>query len=326
MKFSTTIVNLLEASTFIHRLKAEKRVQMDNTEFIDWNSCWVKGMYSGGLRRVPAHGVAPLLFGQAVHTGMKHLLLGHDLGFALSQAQLDATENKLDMLCDPRRNSATLVDLLSGYYTHTQIMPAERLVPVEINGVRVVEQTFSFPIGKIFFKAGELLTTDVEIEVWWSGIMDALVYHQNAIWVCDHKTTTVMGEKFVDDKLRSSQMLGYTHIGRLFEKQLSKPVRGVLINALALRKNDYEFKQFTLPMADWKIVEWQSETLRAVYNLVRNALDFLSTGEAVPVREHCVTKYGKCKFFDLCESVPAVRERMLYDTGFFTENKWHPIE
>jgi hypothetical protein len=79
-------------------------------------------------------------------------------------------------------------------------------------------------------------------------------------------------------------------------------------------------------MADWKIKEWHQETMFAVRNLILNALTFLSTGEAVPVREHCVTKYGKCKFFDLCENVPLVRERMIFDENLFKENPWHPIE
>lgn len=326
MKFSSTIVDLVQASAVMSRLKAEHRIQMDNTEFVDWNGCFVKGLYSGGLRKIPAYGVAPLIFGAAVHTGLKHLMLGDSVETVHETSQADATVNNLDTLLDPRRNSNTLRLLLDSYIAHINIMTDERLVPVEINGTRVVEQTFSFPIGTLHFKAGELLLEEVDITVWWSGILDLLSYYRNEIWVVDHKTTSVMGEKFVDDKLRSSQMLGYTYIGRLFEKQLSKPIRGVLINALALRKNDFEFKLFPLPMAQWKIDEWQHETLHAIRSLILDLVDFLSTGEAVPIREHCVTKYGKCKYFDLCENVPMVRERMLQDENFFTDNKWHPIE
>lgn len=326
MKFSPTLVDLVNASAIVNRLKVEHRIQMDNTTFVDWNGCFVKGLYTDGLRKVPAGGVAPLVFGQAVHTGMKALMLGEPLEAALEKAQADATVNNLDMLLDSRRNSSSLSLLLNSYVEHTNIMTDEWLVPVELNGKKIVEETFSFPIGKLHFKAGELLDEACEIEVWWSGILDALVYYRNEIWVCDHKTTSVMGDKFVDDKLRSSQMLGYTMIGRLMEKFLSKPVRGVLINALALRKNDFEFKLFPLPMAEWKIQEWQSETLLAMRNLVLNLVGFLSTGEAAPIREHCVTKYGKCKFFDLCENVPLVRDRMILDENLFSDNKWHPIE
>jgi hypothetical protein len=326
MKFTTRIVDLLAASTFINRLKVERRVQMDNTEFIDWNSCWVKGMYSGGLRRIPTSGAAPLLFGQAVHTGLKWHLLKKDMPFVLESALADATMSQLNMLCDPRRNTDKLHELLVSYDQHVKIVPSERLVPVELNGEPIVEQTFSFPLGTIHFKAGELLDEPCDIEVWWSGIIDALIHYCNELWVCDHKTTTVMGEKFADDKLRSSQMLGYTHIGRLFEQRLGKQVRGVLINALALRQNDFEFRHFAIPMAQWKIDEWHSETMIAVKNIIRNTVEFLSSGEAAPIREHCVTKYGKCKFFDLCESVPQVRERQLFDENLFKENPWHPIE
>jgi hypothetical protein len=324
MRFSPLVVDTVKASTFVNRLKVDKKIMMDNSTFIEWNGCFVKGLYVDGLRRIPAYGVAPLIFGQAVHTGMKALVCGEPLENAIALAMLDAQRDNLDDLCDPRRNTRSLRDMLTGYDAHVKIMPNERLVPVELDGVKIVEKEFSFPIGTIRFPAGVLFPEATEVEVWWNGIMDMLIYYQNEIWVCDHKTTSVMGEKFADDKLRSSQMLGYTHIGRLFEERLGKKVRGVLINALALRAGGFEFRHFPLPMADWKIQEWHTETLQSIYQLVRNLVDFLGTGEAVPIREHCVTKYGKCKYFDLCENVPSVRERMIFDDGLFKENVWAP--
>lgn len=326
MKFSTTLVELLAASDFVNRLKVDKKVVMDNTEFTDWNSCFVKGLYSGGWRRVPTRGMGPLLFGQAVHTGMAALLRKSGLKVALELSALDARKSNLDSLLDPRRNTSTLAELLTAYAAHTDIVPSERIVPLELDDTLVVEQSFSFPLGRLDFAAGDLFNEPVTIEVMWSGIMDCLAYYQNEIWVVDHKTTSVMGEKFIDTYLRSSQMLGYTYAARLFQDRLTRPIRGVLINALALRKNDFEFKQFPLPMASWKIDEWQTETLLAVRNVVRSTVEFLSTGEAVPIREHCVTKYGKCKFFDLCENVPVVRDRMLFDENWFTKNLWNPLE
>lgn len=326
MKFSTTLVDLMAASDFVNRLKLDHKVVMDNTEFTDWNSCFVKGLYSGGWRRVPVRGMAPLLFGQAVHTGMAALLRKQGLKTALELSALDARKTNLDSLLDPRRNSNTLAELLTAYAAHTDIVPSERIVPLELDGTPVVEQSFSFPLGVLTFEAGQLFAERVEIAINWSGILDCLAYYGNEIWVVDHKTTSVMGEKFSDDKLRSSQMLGYTYAARLFQDKLSRPIRGVLINALALRKNDFEFKQFPLPMAAWKIDEWQTETLLAVRNIIRSTVEFLTTGEAVPIREHCVTKYGKCKFFDLCENVPVVRDRMLFDENWFAKNLWNPLE
>lgn len=326
MKFSTNLVDLLAASDFVGRLKNDSKVVMDNTEFTDWNSCFVKGLYSGGWRRVPVRGMAPLLFGQAVHTGMAALLRKQGLKAALELSALDCKKTNLDSLLDPRRNSSTLAELLTAYAAHIDIVPSERIVPLELDGTLVVEQSFSFPLGDITFEAGELFAERVTINVYWSGILDCLAYYQNEIWVVDHKTTSVMGDKFSDDKLRSSQMLGYVRSARLFQDRLSRPIRGVLINALALRKNDFEFKHFPLPMAEWKIDEWHSETLLAVRNIIKSTVEFLTTGEAVPIREHCVTKYGKCKFFDMCESVPVVRERMLFDESWFTKNLWNPLE
>lgn len=324
MKFTTEFRSLLEASDFITRLKLQKTINMDNTEFTNWNPCLVKGIYFGGLRKVSATGATPLLFGQAVHTGLAALLRDMPLNEALELADLDAQKSRLDSFLDPKRNRSSLQQILVSYEAHTRIMANEKLVPVELNGTKVVEQNFCVPLGVIHFKAGELFPEACDIQVNWTGVMDVLCYLGTELWIVDHKTTSIMGEKFVDDKVRSSQMLGYTHIARLLAEQLGKPVVGVLINALAHRSSGFEFQQFKIPMADWKIKEWHSETLLAVSNIVKAIMDFLITGEVAPNRESCVTKYGKCAYFSVCDTVPPMRDRLLADDSFFVDNLWNP--
>jgi hypothetical protein len=324
MKFTTEFRNLLEASDFITKLRLHKTVNMDNTEFTNWNPCLVKGLYFGGLRKVSASGATPLLFGQSVHIGLAKLLTGHGIAEALEAADQDAVKSNLDGFLDPKRNRSVLRDILVGYNSHVNIMPAERLVPLELNGTKIVEQNFLVPIGTVHFKAGELFAEECDIQVNWTGVIDAICYRGSELWVVDHKTTSVMGPKFIDDKIRSSQMLGYTHVARLLMKELGKPVAGVLINALAFRSSGFEFVQHPIPMAEWKVQEWQTETLLAVSNILKETVDFLITGEVAPNREACVTKYGQCPYFNLCESVPVVRDRQLNDESLYVNNAWNP--
>jgi len=136
-----------------------------------------------------------------------------------------------------------------------------------------------------------------------------------------------MGERFLDDKLRSSQMLGYTYAAKYLSEHLfgGLPVYGVRINALAMRSSGYEFKQFDIPYPDWKLAEWQTATIAAIRSLVLQLDAFLASGVALPTREHCVTKYGKCPYFDVCDSVPMMRDRMIFDDSYFFVSDWSPL-
>jgi hypothetical protein len=131
-----------------------------------------------------------------------------------------------------------------------------------------------------------------------------------------------MGPKFADGYVRSSQMMGYHKATQLIMKDSGLKIEGVLINALALRSSGYEFKHFLLPTASWKLEEWHSETIYAVMQLVISMAQFLATGEAVPNREHCVTKYGRCSYFDLCEAPHGLRQKQIDDPLFYVDNEW----
>ena len=92
-----------------------------------------------------------------------------------------------------------------------------------------------------------------------------------------------------------------------------------------MRSAGFEFKVFDIPYADWKVAEWQQETIQAVHDLVAKIDRFLSTGEAAPTRQHCVTKYGKCPYFDVCDTTPNMRDRFIFDENFFYVSNWSPL-
>ncbi len=326
MNFPPETLVALQQSTIIRELLENHTITLDNTEFTTWNACFVKGLYWGGLRRVSVSGQTPLIFGSCVHTGLKLLLTGSSLKDATAAALAEASRDSLDSYLDAKRNTTVLVDILDSYHSHVKILPSERLLPVQLDGKLVVEQNFNIPLGDLHFAAGDLWFQEpTTIKVNWTGIIDLLIAVDNKIWIVDHKTTSVMGDKFADDKQRSSQMLGYTHVARLIAERLGMPIAGVVINALAMRSAGFEFKQFKLPMASWRTTEWHTETLAAVAQLIRQLYDFIATQIAVPNRESCVTKYGKCPYFDLCEMVPSSRHSFIANDAFFKSNVWNPV-
>jgi len=333
MIFTPNFLSHIHKSGFAEQIR-KGVLTIDNSEYCTWNSCFTMGLYSGGLRRVGAKSRAPLAFGGAVHAGLDAYLKAWSLKKDVhpddpaegwrALALADAAVTKLDSLGDARRNTRVLLSLLESYILQYSRMPSIQFNIFKIDNKPAVEQSFSIPLGEveITFEGRTYALT-----IMWSGKIDVLSNYERAIAPVDHKTTTVMGEKFVDDKERSSQMLGYTFAARYLAKLLfdNMPVFGVRINALAMRQTGFEFKMFDIPYPEWKIAEWQRETIQSIRDLV-SALDkFLGSGQSVPNREHCVTKYGKCAYFDVCDTPPTMRDRMIFDDSYYFISEWSPL-
>lgn len=321
MIFSPLFLSHVAKSKFVESLRSGTIV-IDNSESSQWFSCFQAGLFAGALKRMNARSRSPLAFGGAVHVGLETYFRGSPSW--RDAALADAAMTELDSLGDPRRNSNKVIDLLESYFLEYERNPSMQFAILSINGQPAVEKSFVVPLGTltITFEG-----KTYEVQVMWAGKLDLLERYEGALAMVDHKTTTVMGEKFLDDKQRSTQMLGYTYAARYLSRELfdNMPVFGARINALAMRSSGYEFKQFDLPFPDWKVSEWQQECLGAIGHLVRQLDQFMASGLAVPTREHCVTKYGKCAYFDICDSNPMTRDRITFDDSYFFQSDWSPL-
>lgn len=325
MDLTTKQTEAIRNSEFVRKLREEDLVETDNSEFIQWDGCLVSGINYGVLKRVTANGRSPLVFGDCIHVGLQNFFLGKSdwLELALARAQ----ETKLDELYDARRNSRQLESLLRSYALEYRMKNDLRFEVVTINGEPVVEQGFTVPLGEVRIETVNFGTKTIRI--FWLGKMDLLTKYSDKLASVDHKTTTVMGEKFADTYMRSSQMLGYTYFAKAVAKRLfgdDAQVFGSRINALAMRSRGFEFKVFDLPFADWKIAEWQRETLEAVRDRIHGLDRALVTGVVPPTREHCITKYGRCQYFDACDSAPTMRDRLIFNDEYFYVSDWSPLK
>lgn len=331
MKFTPHLLAQLAKSNFVEQIR-KGVLAIDNSEYVTWDSCFIQGLYYGGLRRVGTRSRAPLAFGGAVHVGLDAFLKGFktlppdELRAKYEELALaDAAITKLDELGDPKRNTTRLLDLLSAYTLEYRLSKENQFDILYIDGQPCVEQSFSVPLGTI-----EVTTRTwghVKLEILWTGKIDLLSNYDGAICPVDHKTTSIMGEKFVDDKVRGNQFLGYTYAARYLSNELfgGLPVFGARVNALAMRSSGYEFKIFDIPYPDWKVAEWQEETLANIEMLVMSLDATLVNGYASPTREHCVTKYGKCSYFDCCDLPFNMRDRMLFDDSYYFVSNWSPL-
>lgn len=322
MNFSPLFLQRVAQSSFVKQLE-QGTLTIDNSEYSNWDACFAKGLYAGALKRVGARSRTPLAFGGAVHAGIDQFLKGNPKW--MDAALADAAVTELDSMGDPKRNTTTLQNLLHSYTLEYQRRPDLRFKILNIDGEACIEKSFVVPLGSI---GVNFQGCQHHLDILWAGKMDLLTDYEGSIAPVDHKTTSMLGERFTDDKQRSSQMLGYTFAAKYFSEQLfkSKPVFGVRINALHSSAKGFEFKIFDIPINEWKVAEWQQETLAGVGQLVKQLDSFLRDGAASPTRECCVTKYGKCAYFDVCDSPVSMRDRFIFDDSYFYESKWSPLD
>lgn len=308
---------------------------IDNSDYVGWNQCFMKGLFAGALKRQSTGSVNALSFGSAVHKAMEVI---HDplwqnettrLEKAIEVARVEAINEGLPSCSNEKRNMESLEQVIASYYSHLKTFgaPFKPLIMRDAESgepYSLVEQGFRLPLGSFNINAEGFPDT---ITVYWQGKIDLIAFDEsdNGIWIVDHKTTSVMGAQFADDKMRSNQMLGYTWAARKLTEVLGKEVKGVIINALAIRKNGFEFKTFKIPYPNWMLDEWQDECLVGCYQLVEQLVRFTIDDQVVPNRESCVAKYGKCAFFDVCNAHPRMKDGLLFNAEMFKVSDFDPL-
>lgn len=319
MILSPPTIEAVKASAFYQTLSNERVFATDNSSFSN-SGCPIKWVYGSVLKRTSSRGKSPLVFGAAFHTGLEHFHKGFSREASLKVAVEQATKEGLDGIQDEKRSVATLAQILPAYFQDYD-MRGEKFDVVEdpFTHEKLVEKSFSLPLG-------EFMVNDRVHTVVWQGKIDLIARYRGGLWVVDHKTTSIMGEKFTDDKVRSSQVLGYIWAAQQMTKFLGEPIRGVLINTVCLRKAGYDFQVFELPIPQWQVVEWAEETVNQARVNTEMLQQAVTDGLLLPNREQCVTKYGKCPFFDVCQMHPTVKDRVLFDPAIFVESKWSPLD
>ena len=322
MKFSADFHEAIASSDKWKDLIYDHEWSTDNSSYSELDKCTVAGIFSNILRRTSTGRSVPLIFGGAVHKGLEAHAHGKSVTEQVHTAQDAAIKDGILETVDDRRNLESL-ELCLQAYNVDYVTRMDKFKPITIDDELMVEKSFKIPFGTIELKHGE-------VSLWWEGRIDLLAYigSRDGVWIVDHKTTSVMGEKFADDLFRSSQMLGYMWAGMYMTEHAEEtfpPVRGVVIDAIAIRKRGFECRRFELPFAPWAVAEWQQETVAQIKNKLEQIIQLRRTDTVAPTRSSCVGKYGKCQFFDVCNTNPNIRYHMLMNDGLFTENTWSPL-
>ena len=316
----------------------EGAVVMDNSTHSN-ASCPRQLFYSWVLKRVPAGIRTPLVFGDGAHRGLE---LYYKTGKVLTDEQItgivDQVREPLERAGDAKRSPDRLHELLTGYMADVLNQGAERLQPITVDGPDgpelLVEKSFRTCLGSPIHT-----TFGGTLELYWEGKIDLIAKDipSGKLTLVDHKTTSIMGEKFLDDKVRSNQFLGYLHAMRHVEEMFGEPLTQVCINTIAARTRGFEYKKFFFSVRPQVLETWSGQVVRSLhYNPVFELFHWIQEGtinsdnidqfvwnNIYQDRRHCCPKFGKCPFYDVCEAAPTVQYKYLTSQLYEISN-WSP--
>ena len=311
------LITQVRQSSLIQTLIDERRLEMDNSMYVNW-ACPVKGLLSHALKLRPAgKGSLALDYGTAIHAGLEQFMLGNDLDAATEAFIKSATELNIDKWLDDKRCIARGIETLASWQMYKYNLTHDyNAIEMDING----ENNKAVELG-----VRKYMTEVDGYEAYWTGRVDAVVKYKGKLWILDHKTSSMLGDKFLDDKMRSNQFIGYWYaLNDVIEKQFGEPLAGVLLNVICTGRKEVAFETYELPFSKWQIDEWLEETTFRLKTIVKFLVDiyYKKTEWSMIERELCVTKYGKCPFFDACNTVARARDSVLLNS--FDEQHWNP--
>lgn len=291
-------------------------LKIDNSHFSNF-ACPVKGMLGSFLKlRETGKATLALDYGTCLHAGLEVLMRDEPLEKAEQAFIAEAEKLNIDQYMDERRCMNRGLLTLSMWHEYRMTLPYPLRALRFSNGEWAVEIAIEKQLPKVVEDQGKYT---------WMGRIDAICEYRGKYWLVDHKSTSMFGEKFLDDKIRSPQFLGYYFLANeLVLREFGKPLEGVLINAICTGTKEVKFGLYELPFQSWQVDEWIKETVVKMKNqrfVLHNSYYHETT---VPCeRETCVTKYGRCNFFEVCDNAPSIRENTLRQ--LFAKNDWSPL-
>lgn len=338
---------------------------IDNSSLEVFTTCPMSAYYKLVLKREAHARNAALTFGGALHEGLEKFLHrqyikqqdavnpNFDYEGQEDQAILRYfTENPAPL--DEYRTVQNCLATLAAYRVRATMPDYQWEIQSDANGP-IIERAFELPLGVVevgahinmpwLGKEAEKLTgTEVErewhplvshIHIAWSGRIDAIAKCNGAVRVVDHKTTSIMGDSFMQDFQISNQVLGYVWAAKQLWPDLE--VSAFCVNAIHFKKPTgsgpitepgprggpaalnfirgyYEYSQN-------RIDEWESNALFIVSDFIH-----CLARDAFPRHtKWCFGKYGKCQYHDVCvQDEPKVRENMIKSDMFKTVT-WNPV-
>lgn len=217
------------------------------------------------------------------------------------------------------KSKANLYALVIGYCDKFKDDPTETYIMQD--GRAAVEVSFRFELdwgpGPVVTGGG--ITPDQPYLL--CGHLDRIVEFNDGLYFMDHKTTSsTPGSYYFDQFHPNNQMTLYTLASQII---LESPIRGGIITAAQLMDGTPRFvRGFTYRTPD-QINEWLGD----LKFLLAQAEDYAAEGYW-PMNDTACDKFGGCRFRDICQKSPGVRDSFLASNfdQLPEEERWNPLK
>lgn len=327
---------------------------IDNSSLEVFTTCPQSAYYKLVLKREAHARNAALTFGGALHEGLEAFLFDqwqkqNDGGFVTEEEQNQRilrffTENPAPL--DEYRTVQNALAVLAAYRERAALPDYTWEIQSDSSGP-IIERAFELPLGVIEVGANinvpsmqdpSGFTYVSHIHIAWSGRIDAIAKcgAPNVVRVVDHKTTSIMGDSFMQDFQISNQVLGYVWAARQLWPELS--VSAFCLNAIHFKKptgtgaitapgprggpSALSFIRGYYEYSPMRVAEWASNCL----DIVSDFVHCLVRDSFPRHTKWCFGKYGKCSYHDVCvQDDPAVRQNMIM-SDMFKGVTWDPVK
>jgi hypothetical protein len=320
---------------------------IDNSTLSTLSTCPRKAAYAFLAKRQEVRNRMALFFGGAIHKALE--IRDREQQVLCTSA---VEEKMIDGLveyyqdCDDQNNDyRNLAYAIRTIERYNKTWAADTNTAITLpSGEIAVELPFAIPIGELELNTS-IWVSDPDIasgtpqyrhistiQVIFTGKIDRVCTHQGAIYLLDHKTTSIGGPTFFDEFYTSHQFRGYSWA---VTQLLGTPVAGVLINGLICRPplksgdTNYSFDRHSINIDQPQIDDWQESFLTIIQSFLSlhtTQPHHLPPDRAYPMHTtSCITKYGKCEFFSVCQLTPSHRPALLF-SGLYETNTWSPLE
>lgn len=345
---------------------------LDNTSLEKWKRCPTAAYHYLVLRREAHAKNAALTFGGALHEGLD---LFHTREFNQAQTELGRCDmrRECDPVSqdhairnyfaanptppDDYRTVENALRVMAAYRQQVEFDPTYRWSILADDSGPLIERAFEIPLGVIELDAWinpcgglcagapevdwEPLETEAglyvhSVHVAWSGRIDVVATANGKNRICDHKTSSIDGDQFVQSFQLASQTIGYVWAGRQLWPDLN--IDGFCLNAIRFKKPNVgqvdlcargarggepplKFYRAFFDYSPARIEEWKEDTLTDIEDF----LHCLVRGRFQHNDRHCFDKYGQCPYFMICSLYnPDVRHRMIMSEAY-REVTWNPV-
>jgi hypothetical protein len=180
-------------------------------------------------------------------------------------------------------------------------------------GSPCVEFTFALPVGIRHPETGEPLLVSGRFDMLARLAAGQSPASTAAFYVFDDKTTSQLGQSWINNFRLRAQLSCYVWGAR----QFGYPVAGAIVRGISILKTSFGFAEVIENRPDWMIDVWEDQMRRDILRMIRCWED----SHFDQSLDTACTSYGGCQFLDLC----ANHDPEPWKAADFEPNHYHPL-